>query len=434
LVERIISGIMKKADDNAVDASVNISKEQMLSIEYNRDKLKSSSEGNTALLEIRVSKGKKSGFSTTTLVNNWEKCFDRALKIMRVSKPLKHEILLSEPKKLKSAEGTYSKTVAEMPVEKLFEKAGDAISEVKNVKKDILITSGKFIREEEEIIFANSNGVNAADKNTTLSGTIECSLGTAVGVDGHSSPSDIDFIKVGKSAGQMCIDCLNPRPIKTMKTELILDYFAASDLIQTALVPSVLSENVQNKRSYLSGKLGRKVFSDSVTFYDDGLLAKGLNSGRIDSEGSPSQRTEVVTKGIMKNYLYDLYSAKIDKKKTTGNSSSIAKVPSVGVSNFVMKPGRYSREEIIKETKNGILTAFLMGTHFVNSITGDASIGLSNAFYVENGEIKYPIKQAMISLNIFDALKKIEIIGNDMRQESAVMCPTIKLSDVQIIS
>ena len=283
-------------------------------------------------------------------------------------------------------------------------------------------------------MFANSNGVTAADKDTSLSGSLECGLGTAVGTDGTSSHSDIDFVKIGKSAGQMCIDCLNPKPIKTMKTELILDYFAASDLINAALVPAVLSENVQNKRSYLAGKLGRKVFADSVTIHDDGLLAKGLNSGRIDSEGSPSQRTEVITKGILKNYLYDMYSAKIDKKKTTGNSSSIAKVPSVGVSNFVMKPGRYSREEIIRETKHGILAEFLMGTHFVNSITGDASVGVSNAFYIENGEIKYPVKQAMISLNIFDALKKIEVIGNNMRQESAVMCPTIKLSDVQIIS
>ncbi|MDD5182360.1 MAG: TldD/PmbA family protein [Candidatus Nanoarchaeia archaeon] len=433
-MEKVISGILKKAEENHVDASISIGKEKVLSFEYNRDKLKGSTEGNTSLLEIRLSKGKKYGFSTTTLVNNWERCFDRALKIMRVSKPIKHDIILAEPKKLKPAEGIYSKTVAEMPVEKLFDKAEDAVAEAKSVKKEILVISGKFSREEEETLFANSNGVTAADKSTTLSGSIECGLGTAVGLDGKSSHSDINFIKTGKSAGQMCIDCLNPKPIKTMRTGLILDYFAASDLINAALVPAVLSENVQNKRSYLSGKLGRKVFADSITIYDDGLLAKGLNSGRIDGEGSPSQRTEIISKGVLKNYLYDLYSAKIDKKKTTGNSSSIAKVPSVGVSNFVMKPGRYSREEIIRETKNGILAEFLMGTHFVNSVTGDASVGVSNAFYVEDGEIKHPIKQAMISLNIFDALKKIEIIGNNMRQESDVVCPTIKLEGVQIVA
>jgi PmbA protein len=433
-VEQIAEQIIKKAQKENVDAVVNITNQKTLSLEYNRDKYNGSSEGVISLLELRLSKNRKYAYTTTTLPNNWSRCFEMAMKILKISRPLKHDIPLAEPKKLKNAEGTFSRKVDEMPFEEMFQKSKDAVSEAKNMHKDISLPDAKFTKETEHFLAANSNGIMAFDNTTMLSGMTVCCIGTSTGVEGRTSHSDVDFVPFAKKSAQMCIDSLNPKPVKTGKMDLILSQYATADLLQAALVPAFMADNVQNKRSFLRGKIGKKVFSDKVSIYDDGTLKNGLGTGNADLEGAPSQRTELVRKGVLKSYLYDAYSALIDKKKSTSSCSSIARIPSIGISNFILEHGNYSREEMIKETKHGIFSEFVMGTHLVNSITGDASIGLSNAFYVENGEIKYPVKQAMISLNIFDALKKIVVIGKDMRQESAIMCPSIKLEGVQIVA
>lgn len=433
-MEETVSRIIKRAEKENVDAIAMVHRAEALSIEYENNSLSNTSDGYTDLLEIRISKGKKFGYSLSDNLSKWDGCFESALKLMKVSKPLDRNIVLSKPSKPEKISGIYSKKVAEMPMADMFKKAEDAVDEVKNVREDLSVLSAKFSKSNSLSVFGNTNGTDFSEKGTMMSTLVECGLGTANGTDGSDSRQDLDFVPVARDAARLCVDSIDPKKVNRMKTELILDYFAAADLLQATLVPSLMSDMVQNNKSYLKGKLGKKVFSDKLSVADNALMPGGLFSGRYDCEGSRTSKTELISKGVVKNFLYDMYSAAADKKKTTGSCSSIAKIPSVGTSNFMVQPGAYSRDEIISDTKQGVLAKFVMGTHFVNSITGDASIGLCNAFFVEDGCIRYPVKQAMIFVNIFEALKNIEVIGNNMRQDAPVACPTIKIPGVQIIS
>ena len=115
-MEQTIKNILREANKENVDATVSINKANTLSINYEKDSLVNTADGDTDLMEIRVSKGKKFGYSITDNFNKWEVCFDKALKLMRVSKPMKKEILLSKPAKYKNVRGLYSKKVSEMPM------------------------------------------------------------------------------------------------------------------------------------------------------------------------------------------------------------------------------------------------------------------------------------------------------------------------------
>lgn len=423
--------ITKGSKFGNVEVSLNETTET--TVEYINDNLRNFVEGDSKSLSIRISKGNKFGYSTTTNTENWESCLKNAIKIMKISKPLKEKIELSEKMRLKKPDGIFFKKLEKLSNEKILLLGDKIIDTVKGMHKSLIVPEASITKVIGKSNFLNSNGVNVKEKSTLFSAASYPIIGTASGTDARVSHNVFDTKEIAVNSAQMCIDSLKPKPIATMKTELVLDYFAFSDLISSILVPSLSGQNVFNKRSYLEGKLGKKVFSDKLTVLDNGLLNKGLYSSSTDAEGTKRQITNLIEKGVVKNFLYDNYSAKLAKVSSSGNCTGMEKVPAVGPSNLIVKPGNYKKEEIIKETKKGIYAHFLAGTHAVNEITGDVSLAVSNSFYIEKGKIINPIKQAMVSFNLFEALNHLEYIGKELRQDSEVMCPIVKFENVQII-
>ena len=401
-----------------------------ISSDFSKRKIISTDEGNTTKLLIRISKNKKFGYATTSDFSKWKKCLMDAVSIMKASKKVGHEIKLSEPEKIKIPEAVYSKKIKELQPKKMVEKGYSIIDSV-NKRLDIpMISISKSI---EEIQISSSNGLNAKEKETLFSTIVETKSGEVTATEMKVSRDLFDPVKVGKESERLCIKSLNPKPIKTFKGSLILDYFAFSGILNTTLVSAVSADEIQSKKSILYNKLNEKVFSDKLNVTDNGLLKKGLMSGSFDSEGTPLQKTKIIENGIFKKPLYDIYSAEKDKTKSTGNCGGLEQLPLINPTNFIITPGEYSRDEIISETKQGVLAKHAFGLHFINPITGECSIGVESAFYVKNGKIEYPIKQAMVNFNIFNQLKKLEVIGKNLRQESSIVAPTVRFDDVQII-
>jgi len=403
------------------------------SVTYEKNEISRTENGTTVTLHIRLSKGNRFGYSQTTNLNDWKKCLKNANSLLKLANPLEKDIILSQKIKYPKVEGLFSKKIDSMSEEDIFKKAKDMFDAANEVDKRMNIPMAQVSMGSMGQNFANTNGINVNERMNLISAMTETSIGEASGSDSKVSHNDFDFSKVGKNAGELCVDSLKPKSIKTMNADLILDYFALADIIKTILIPAFGADNVQTDRSFLKGKLNQKVFSEKVSVTDDALLKNGIFSRQSDSEGTPGQRTVLVENGIVQNYIYDNYSALKDKAKSTGNCYGIVKVPYVGPTNFVIKPGGYKNEEIISETKEGVLAKFAFGTHVANVLTGDLSIGLSNAFYVKNGAIAYPIKQAMVSFNLFEALKKVAIIGKTIRQEEEVVAPMMRFDSIQII-
>jgi len=428
----LINKILKKAEKYG-EVEILIAKHDTSSIVFESGNLSNINSGDVSEMHIRLSNGKQFGFSKINDINEWERCLRNAHSVMKASKPIESDIIINQKTSYPKIKGIFAKKIEALDKETILKKTKEMMATVSSVDKRINMSVAESAVDSVKLTFANSNGINVSHNSNVLSAGIETTIGDVSGYDSKMLHEVFDFNKVGNSAAELCVSSINPKPIKTMVADLVLDYFAIASIAHTVLMPAFAADNVQTGRSFLKGKLGKKVFSEDITITDNAILEKGLFSRPFDAEGTKSQKTALVEDGIVKNYLYDNYSARKDGVKSTGNCFGLQKIPLIGSSNFVIKPGKYSKDKIISETKRGVLAKYAFGTHVANVLTGDVSIGVSNAFYIENGQIVHPVKQAMVSFNLFEALKNVQLIGKELRQEMDVVAPMIRLDNVQII-
>lgn len=187
-----------------------------------------------------------------------------------------------------------------------------------------------------------------------------------------------------------------------------------------------------------------------MTVADDGTLYGGMASLKLDVEGTPSQKTVLIEKGVLKSYEYDSYTAGKERKESTGNCVrtppgvgfwDYRERPAISVRNLVVKPGRGRTEDLIAEVREGI---FLRITYDLPNIaTGEFSGLMAEAYKIENGEIAYPIKQAAFGINMIDCFKKIEAIGADSRSlvvssvdmmPRSIATPSFRVTEVKVSS
>ncbi len=173
--------------------------------------------------------------------------------------------------------------------------------------------------------------------------------------------------------------------------------------------------------SAFSGRIGQRVAAKGVTVLDDGTIADRRGSLNVDDEGQATQRNVLIEDGILRGYLQDALNARLMKVKPTGNGrrESYAHIPMPRMTNTYMLGGDKDPREIVASIKKG-LYATNFGGGQVDITSGKFVFSASEAFWVENGKIQYPVKGATIVGSGPESLKRITMIGNDMRLDSGV--------------
>ena len=173
--------------------------------------------------------------------------------------------------------------------------------------------------------------------------------------------------------------------------------------------------------SAFSGKIGQQVASNGVTVIDEGCIADRRGSLNIDDEGNPTQRTVLIEDGILQGYLYDELNARLMNTQSTGNGrrESFASNPLPRMTNTYMLGGDKNPEEIVASIQKG-LYATNFGGGQVDITSGKFVFSASEAYWVENGKIQYPVKGATLVGSGPECLKHVSMIGNDMRLDSGV--------------
>jgi len=173
--------------------------------------------------------------------------------------------------------------------------------------------------------------------------------------------------------------------------------------------------------STFSGRIGERVASKGVTVLDDGTLTDRRGSLNVDDEGNPTQRNVLIEDGILRGYIQDSMNARLSGVKPTGNGrrESYAHVPMPRMTNTYMLAGDKPKEEIIASIKRG-LYATNFGGGQVDITSGKFVFSASEAFWVENGKILYPVKGATLIGNGPDAMTRISMIGNDLELDTGV--------------
>lgn len=236
--------------------------------------------------------------------------------------------------------------------------------------------------------------------------------------------------KVGEEAARRTLRKLGARSVKTCEVPVVFDPDAARSILGM-LAGSVMGSSIWRKSSYLVGREGTDVASPLVTVVDDPLIARAPGSRPYDGEGLASRKNVVVEKGVLRTFLCDSYSARKLARESTGNA---ARGGSAGVScstsNFILEPGADSNEAIVKGTKQGLYVTEMMGFGF-NAVTGDFSRG-AGGFWIDDGELTYPVSEVTISLNVDELWKRIDAVGSDLDLRTATAAPTFRVAKMTV--
>ncbi|MDP1947003.1 MAG: metallopeptidase TldD-related protein [Nitrospirota bacterium] len=235
---------------------------------------------------------------------------------------------------------------------------------------------------------------------------------------------------VGLEAARRTVRKLGARKVATQRAPVIFDAEMAGSLMGN-LCSAVSGYSLYKGASFLAGQLDKPLAPEYVTVYDDGRVVGGLGSRPFDGEGLPTRRTTVVERGVLKSYLLDTYSGRKLGMASTGNASrSVGENPSVGPTNFYLAPGTKTAQEIIKTVKQGLYVTDLIGFG-INMVTGDYSRGAAG-FWIEGGELAYPVEEITIAGNLKEMFAGIEMIGNDLVFRGRIASPTIKIGEMTI--
>lgn len=237
--------------------------------------------------------------------------------------------------------------------------------------------------------------------------------------------------KLGQEAARRVVAKLGGRKVKSQKVPVVVDPMVSRGFV-SMVFNAASGRSIWRKASFLLDKVGQEIASPLVSIVDDATIWDGPSSRPFDGEGVKSSPVTLVDKGVLKTYVCDSYSARRLSLKPTGHAARFYQsLPGVGATNLYLKNGATDPKEIVKSVKNGLYLTGLFGQG-VNGVTGDISRG-AVGFWIENGEITYPVQEITVAGNALTLLKNITAVGNDLNfRFGGLAAPTILISEVTV--
>ena len=236
------------------------------------------------------------------------------------------------------------------------------------------------------------------------------------------NPADLESVTaIGERAAQRAMARLNARQIKTCQVPVLYTPEMARSLL-SHFVAAIRGSSLYRKASFLLDCKGQQIFPEFVHIDEQPHIPSGLGSAVFDSEGVATQARDYVTNGVLQDYVLNSYSARKLGLTTTGNAG--------GVRNLSIRPGGMDQIALLQEMQQGLLVTEMMGSG-VNGVTGDYSRGASG-FWVENGEIQYPVEEITVAGNLRDMFRQIRAVGNDVDIRSNIRSASLLIDGMTV--
>lgn len=226
---------------------------------------------------------------------------------------------------------------------------------------------------------------------------------------------------VGDYAARRALSRLNARKLNTCEVPVLFEAPLAAGLLGH-FVSAASGGSLYRRSSFLLNALGTQVFSSAVTLLEDPFIPGGLASGWFDDEGVATAKREVVSRGTLNGWFLGSYSARKLGLRSTGNAG--------GCHNLILQPGKLDLNGLLKKMGRGLFVTELLG-HGVNTVTGDYSRGAAG-YWVENGEIAYPVHEITIAGNLLDMYRDIVACGSDMLVRGSKHCGSILIGNMTV--
>ncbi|MDP3505549.1 MAG: TldD/PmbA family protein [Myxococcales bacterium] len=312
-----------------------------------------------------------------------------------------------------------------------MEKAARADPRIKTVES---VEAGESVGE---VFLASSAGITGYSQGTS----VYLYTGAVAEADGQLQNSwwydarrflrDLESPEhVAKEAARRAVRMLGAKKVKSQKVPVVFDPMMAASFIG-GIAGAVNGDAVYKKSSFLASKLGQTIAPPTITIVDDGLMPKGLATSPFDGEGVPTRRSPIVEKGVLKTFLYDAFTARKAKTRSTGNASrGYRSLPSIGTHNLYLEAGSRTPEALIKDVAHGFYVTTMLG-HGANLVTGEYSRG-ANGLWIENGELTRPVQEVTVAGNLLDMLSRIDGVGSDLTFRGSVGAPTIRFNELTV--
>ena len=277
-------------------------------------------------------------------------------------------------------------------------------------------------------LYGNTNGF--IDGWNWSSHTIDCTViaedKNGMQRDGWYSKTrdfnDLESINsISKEAVRRTISRLGSRKLSTRQVPVIFEAQVASGLF-SAFITAISGGNLYRQASFLLNKKGTQVFADHINIREEPHIKKALGSAPFDNDGVATRPRDIVKNGVLQDYLLSGYSARKLGLQTTGNAG--------GVHNLVIDSGKNNLDNMIKEMHTGLLITDMIGFG-VNQVTGDYSRGASG-FWVENGELVYPVEEITVAGNLIEIYKNITSIGNDVDPRGNILTGSVMIDAMTV--
>ena len=393
-------------------------------IALDEDKLKTLCYGIVQGAGIRVNSGEKTGYaySDDFEISNLKQAALASSFITESSKPAKPFAIKSEQTKphflLKLPVPLVEDAWKIDIVKRANQAARDYDRRINQVKVD-------YYDESKKILIMNSDGLKISDMQHLVRLAI-----TALAIEGtkkfdgyatsggrvnqgyfeKNSPES-----TAKEAAKQAIGMLHAAEAPAGLNPVVVAPGLGGVLVHEAFGHSLEGDGIRKGSSLLSGKLGQKVASDVVSMIDDATIPFGRGSFNIDDEGTPGQRKVLVEKGMLQGFLFDNLNARLMGTRSTGNGrrESYRYYPIPRMSNTFINQGQANPQDIIRSVKKGIY-AKKLGGGSVDTSTGNFNFLVREAYLIEGGRITSPVKGAVLVGNGPEAMKMIEMVGNDL--------------------
>ncbi|WDT75652.1 MAG: metalloprotease TldD [Candidatus Manganitrophus sp.] len=346
----------------------------------------------------------------------------------------------------------------EIPVEEKIKLLEEIDRIARQYDPRIKKVMASFSSEYKIVLIVNSQGVVTGDVLPLMRLNVSCIAeeqgNRQVGSFGGGGRREFGYFleerrfeEYTKEAARQAILNLSAIDAPAGVMEVVLGPGWPGILLHEAIGHGLEADFNRKGTSAFSGKIGQRVASELCTVVDDGTLPWRRGSLNVDDEGTPTGRTVLIEKGILKGYLQDRLNATLMKMPLTGNGrrESYAHSPMPRMTNTYMLAGESNREEIIRSVRKG-LYAVSFGGGQVDITSGKFVFSASEAYLIENGKIGAPVKGATLIGNGPDVLTKVTMVGSDMSLDSGVgTCgkdgqsvpvgvglPTIKISELTV--
>jgi predicted Zn-dependent protease len=385
---------------------------------------------------ITVVLGKRTGSATTNDLSDEGllKTAERALTHARSRQEDPDFPGLPEPREIQAVQAFDEETASCDP-----ELRAKAVGQICEAAMDKNLTAfGAFNTASTEVAVANSKGVMVyhAGTRASLQTTISGNDGSSMAAGSNRRVSQLDADEIGQAAIGRASRAQNPQPVEPGLYDVVLGPYAVMDIVGNLNWTGIGARAVQEGRSWMVGRMGKKAMSPLISIWDDGLDPAGAPLP-FDFEGLPRQKVPIVEKGVVRGPVYDRYTAAKDGVETTGHASppNMQWVGGPFALHLFMEPGDSSQEEMIRSTGRGLYINSFWYTRTVHPrdcvITGMTRDGV---WLIEDGELAFPVKDMRFTQSYIEALANVISVGRRRRLQiseygSTVFVPSLKISD-----